>query len=712
MPASGNTSIDVCFTDSGKVADVLTFSWWENSQSISDNTTNVGWKLELISYNYGYIQSSVQKSWAVTVNGENYGGTNTVGISSNSSKVLASGSTVIKHNDDGTKNFSYSFSQTFDINFNGWVGTKSASGNGTLTTIARASQPSCITYPNHTQNVGSFGDTISIHMNRAGSDFDHAVYYSFGSVSWQFIAANVGTGLTWTIPVSLMNQLPSTTQGSGTIYVETYYKGKYVGTKWCGFTATVPASVKPTCTATLEDTTGNDDIYGSPVQGLSKIKVTVNPTLAYSSPIKSYSISINGLNYSTTPITTGFLTKSGTSTVTVTVTDSRGRSGSWSYNMNVQAYTPPAVTKLIANRCNSDGTPNKRGDYVKVTFSAKVSAMGNKNTVSYKLKYKKTTEAESANTTVNLTALTNNYTPTDQTYIFAAIKSKSYDVVVEAVDRHNSNNPAFKATKAPTALSIFSWRGFRTSAGIEEGAGIGKIPEKPNTLQVGWETEFDKAVRGQVWGLGLLDILPDNSDINHILTPGVYSIAFNASAGTMKNLPRQLAGRLIVSESTGIVAQYKEQLFLPYDIGWATNIPWVRHAYRNNTGLWEYSNWCSFALFSYPVGSLYIAYNHTNPGTLFGGTWERVENAFLWACDASGTIGQTGGEKTHTLTVDELPSHSHGSVYSQHATGTKDKAWYTTSGSSVAYGTVATGGGQAHNNMPPYIQVSVWRRTA
>jgi microcystin-dependent protein len=96
---------------------------------------------------------------------------------------------------------------------------------------------------------------------------------------------------------------------------------------------------------------------------------------------------------------------------------------------------------------------------------------------------------------------------------------------------------------------------------------------------------------------------------------------------------------------------------------------------------------------------------------LFGGTWVRIEEAFLWAT-GSGTIGLTGGEKTHTLTIDELPEHTHGSVYSQHAEGTKDKAWYNTSGSSLTYGTVATGGGQAHNNMPPYIQVSMWRRTA
>lgn len=120
--------------------------------------------------------------------------------------------------------------------------------------------------------------------------------------------------------------------------------------------------------------------------------------------------------------------------------------------------------------------------------------------------------------------------------------------------------------------------------------------------------------------------------------------------------------------------------------------------------------------FIYPVGSIYISYSHVNPGTLFGGTWARIENAFLWGCDSSGTIGQTGGEKTHTLTEAELPSHTHGAVYSANATGTKNLPWLSTgvlgTGDKLAYGTVATGSGAAHNNMPPYIQVSIWRRTA
>lgn len=114
-----------------------------------------------------------------------------------------------------------------------------------------------------------------------------------------------------------------------------------------------------------------------------------------------------------------------------------------------------------------------------------------------------------------------------------------------------------------------------------------------------------------------------------------------------------------------------------------------------------------------PVGMIIHLYSHADPNSMYPGTtWVRLTNTFLWACDANGDIGITGGEKTHTLTVNELPKHTHGSVYSGNASGTKNYAWLSSGGSAMAYGAVETGGGAAHNNMPPYVQVSIWRRTA
>lgn len=114
----------------------------------------------------------------------------------------------------------------------------------------------------------------------------------------------------------------------------------------------------------------------------------------------------------------------------------------------------------------------------------------------------------------------------------------------------------------------------------------------------------------------------------------------------------------------------------------------------------------------YPVGSIYIAYHHTSPAELFGGTWTRMQDCFLWACAASESIGETGGEKTHVLTVNEMPSHRHDVAYAGTSGNSYGFVDSTSAGSSGMQRTSYTGGGAAHNNMPPYVSVAVWRRTA
>lgn len=117
------------------------------------------------------------------------------------------------------------------------------------------------------------------------------------------------------------------------------------------------------------------------------------------------------------------------------------------------------------------------------------------------------------------------------------------------------------------------------------------------------------------------------------------------------------------------------------------------------------------ALDAWPVGSIYISYNHLNPGSLFGGVWVRIQNAFLWAATPEDTIGQTGGDRSVALTVAQMPKHNHGGTYTNSGVS-QTQAWLANSGSDLGFEIVESGNGEAHNNMPPYIQVSVWRRTA
>ena len=129
----------------------------------------------------------------------------------------------------------------------------------------------------------------------------------------------------------------------------------------------------------------------------------------------------------------------------------------------------------------------------------------------------------------------------------------------------------------------------------------------------------------------------------------------------------------------------------------------------------------------YPVGSIYMSANATSPASLFGGTWESISGRFLLGADATYAAGNTGGEAEHTLTADEMPEHFHilpykvgwgnqngiaswqamfvdGTITDSGADGYTGK-WHS-------YQTQHNGGSKPHNNMPPYLAVYMWQRTA
>ena len=124
----------------------------------------------------------------------------------------------------------------------------------------------------------------------------------------------------------------------------------------------------------------------------------------------------------------------------------------------------------------------------------------------------------------------------------------------------------------------------------------------------------------------------------------------------------------------------------------------------------------------YPVGSIYLSVNSTDPSTIFGGTWEQIKDQFLLSAGDTYTAGATGGEATHTLTINEMPSHSHNVSWQDNCPPWVQAGGYgqvtptsTGNANKVNLGGLSiggTGGGQAHNNMPPYLVVYVWKRTA
>lgn len=133
----------------------------------------------------------------------------------------------------------------------------------------------------------------------------------------------------------------------------------------------------------------------------------------------------------------------------------------------------------------------------------------------------------------------------------------------------------------------------------------------------------------------------------------------------------------------------------------------------------------------YPIGSIYMSANNTNPGDLFGGTWEQLQDKFLIGAGNKYTVNSTGGEVSHKLTSSELPKvsgsitmHSAATSTNIHAVGGSFSSGHTNSNTYKDGGNQASGapsigvinlnfgGDIAHNNMPPYLSVYMWKRTA
>ena len=420
----------------------LRFGWWQSSQSIENNNSVVGWHLQLIASG-GSISSSAPKSWSVTVNGSNYSGTTTVGVSNGQTKTLASGSTTIAHNADGTKSFSFSFSQQFDISYSGvgWIGTKSGSGSGTLSTIPRTSSVSATN--------ANIGENISITINRASSSFTHTLTYAFGNLSGIIASKTSSTSVSWTLPTSFYAQIPNSRSGWGEIACDTYSGSTKIGTSTCRLDVYVNESInKPGITASVVDInattkalTGDENKL---IKYYSNVRFNIDSTPKNSASTKG--IYINYLGNSFTGGRGNHWSAEFSNVISgqyiCSVTDTRDLSNSVTINKTLIDYVKLSCAMTVSNpTASGECTLTIRGNY----FNGSFGATNNTLTVEYKQNggnWTRATATLSGNTyaaTVRLTGL--DYT---QAYTFQA----------KATDKLANATTAEKRVKA---TPIFDW---------------------------------------------------------------------------------------------------------------------------------------------------------------------------------------------------------------------------------------------------------------
>ena len=718
--------------DSGKYGNrYLQFSWTA-TQDITTNKSTISWTLKGAGNTVGYYKAG---GFKVIIDGSTvYSTAENNRIELWEDTLVASGKKEITHNSDGTRKFK--------VYIEGGIYTYAVNCTGetefTLTTIPRASTFSV------SNGSPDMGTGVTFTISRAANAFKHKLLLTWGGKT-STIASDVATSHVWTIPLSLASDLPNSTSSGCVITCVTYSGSTEIGRKTLGMVLKVPSSVRPSISSVTisEAVSGLASKFGAYIQNKSKLKVVTSAAGAYSSTIKSYSTKILDKTYSGSTITSGVLGTSGTVSIAVTVTDSRGRTATTTKTVTVTAYTDPTITKFTAQRCNRDGTINDDGEYVKLTYGFSITSLNSKNDKSYTLAYKLKEDED-------FTTLTSGSVySADTTYLSTSLTfsgDNSYDFILTVTDYFK---PVSHIDDVSTAFTLEDFHSSGTAIAF------GKVSEEENTFenalefrQIGNSYAFQPSSFSGETGYTLLAVISLNTlnvnapivfEINRrgALCPMHVYIRFASSSATTDP---DLASITYEGDNFGAflvkTATSTWSLYVDNTSGWSN--PCVQKWYTTDnqmsrisvrfpqeqlsslpTPYWRATpaKMQSILDYIYPVGSIYFSYSHVSPATTFGGTWERIENAFLWACDASGIIGATGGEKTHTLTSDELPAHTHGIPVANTESGStaaSNKIRYNNNASSFVGSILSNsaGGGQAHNNMPPYIQVSVWRRTA
>lgn len=504
--------------------------------------------------------------------------------------------------------------------------------------------------------TAKLGGSVIVYTNRQSSSYKHTISYTVGSAKGT-IASNVGASTTWSIPTSLIDKVTSAGTNC-TITVVTKYGSSTIGTKTVTLTLYPPDGYTPTvqkgwATATYDNSGTAAASIAAAIKGFSKAKVTFNSakvTGNYGATIQKFTVTYAGttVTASSGVARTKIISELSASLI-CTVVDSRGNSTSETILLSLNDYAPPTITGASIYRCDGEMLPADAGEHIAAKATARCTALGGKNKVTLTAAYR----AFSASSYSAEKAMSSGTAVmvTGNTVVSNAV---SYVVRLTAKDSLGKTTTFEKLI--PTRSVTFSLReGGR-------GAAFGKLAER-DVFECQFPAEFN----------------------NGVTITGSTKIV--DGDGT-----RELADYIKAKAGTPLTA---------LDI--------------------------------YPVGSIYLSVNSTDPTTLFGGTWVQLKDRFLLGAGKTYTGGKTGGAATVALTEAQMPAHNHGGVtgsdgehshsfsgnrnsgngQTAEGKGTSDSYYtlYTDDAGEHTHSISSAGQGQAHNNMPPYLVVYMWRRT-
>ena len=512
----------------------------QGSQSITANTSTVNWRVT-VSRTGAYYTHNHQGDSTLSLNldGRNVHDSYPTWETSGEEYTLASGSSTISHNADGSKTLPISC--TFSPN-NGLHGTITVSANLSLTTIPRSSSVSV--------SAGVIGSSVTISINRQSSSFKHTVRYAWAGKSGT-IATNVDTSTSWTIPLDFANDIPNSASGTGTVYVDTYSGSTKTGTQSTTFTASVPANVKPTFTGiSLSDLNGSaQNLIPSGnmfIQVISNIKVAFNGAVgSYGSSITGYYAEIVGKNQSTSSNggSLGIMNYHGTIKIRASVSDSRGRwSDTREVSVTVLEYFGPALSFSIARTGSTSSTltVNRNAKVAPLTVSG---SQKNSMTLTFKVARLGTTNFQvdtgpATGSWTSISSLVNSQANLAGNYL----ANQSWVVIATLEDKFTRTE---FMVNVPTESVVFSYD--------RSGVGVNKIRERGALDVKGDIYANDQPIQQYQLTNNIGNSIVTSDNLDNVLKNGMYY-----SHGA-PNRPRNQNGWLLVQVYAD--AQYAVQTY-------------------------------------------------------------------------------------------------------------------------------------------------------
>lgn len=403
----------------------------------------------------------------------------------------------IKHEENGKKTIPVSINVTL------WR-TESGSGSGTnISGVKNIELTSGKRISTLSVENGTLGVEQTLTVTRPATGLRHTIVAFCGSENVVVCTKVADASIKFTPPIEWASRNKSGTTVPVKYRITTFDGSTELGSNEYTVRCAIPSTVKPICILNVTDEMGYESRFGAFIQGRSKFRVQVSAELAYGSEIVRYETTIKDNIFNSADFVTDIITISGNIEISGMVTDKRGRKGGTTVTKKVLEYNRPQISLLKVNRCDADGTVNEQGEYVKVTFSAKVSALADKNVAVYSVGYKRTSDYE-YNTEI-IRQYTNNLNVENGTYIFQADSGYSYDVMLVVSDHFAVSS---KRTVVSTAFTLMHW----SASG--RGLGIGKLSEEDGLLDIGLLVRFYAGI--------LQPVLSDRANLDDIVIPNTY----------------------------------------------------------------------------------------------------------------------------------------------------------------------------------------------